>query len=122
MTPDPTDLARALWGGALLVAPRRLLADLHQAPAGTLEVGVLRVLGMRHLVQAAVLAALSDPRARWVGAVVDLLHAGSAVPLAMGRGPRSRAGRVETLAAVSFAAAELAPAIRRTEPRARPRR
>jgi hypothetical protein len=74
-------MIRIAWGVALITAPRRMLR-LGGGPAG--ERGsdwVVRILGARHLVQAAT-SALLGKRAKRFGLAADLLHAASDLCLA----------------------------------------
>jgi hypothetical protein len=87
VSPAPLTLIRAAWGAVLLAVPDLVL------PAGErrgLRV-VARVLGARHLAQAGVIAAHHTPGWRRAGAVVDALHAatalGAAVVWPSARGP-----------------------------------
>ena len=82
---DPSlTAARAGWGAALLLAPGAVLAlappEQRRSPAARAG---LRVLGVRHLGQAAAVARWPRPRVRRLGAVVDVLHAASGVGLAV---------------------------------------
>ena len=73
---------RVVAGTALLVAPGKVLGDLpHQEIKGAARI-FARILGARHLVEAAVL--MRDHSHRWVllGAGVDGLHAASMLGLA----------------------------------------
>jgi len=107
-------LARAAWGSSLLLAPRGLLrsADVPSAGAGR---QVVRVLGVRHLVQAAAQAGGSG-RHRG-GALVDLLHGLSVLALAAVDSRRRRAALADAALAAGFAVWEQAL---RAPPRARP--
>jgi hypothetical protein len=66
-------VARLVWGGLLVTAPRTVLRVLTDG-AGS-EAPVIRVLGARHVAQAAVELARPTPATLRVGAAVDLLHA-----------------------------------------------
>jgi hypothetical protein len=70
-----------LVGGALLLAPGRLLRAAGD-PAGRRIRLAARVLGVRHCGQAAALAAAGDRVAR-LGAAVDGLHGASMVALGL---------------------------------------
>lgn len=71
------------WGSLLLVRPGAVLAGAGHADAGEGDRAVARVLGARHLAQAAVQLAMPSPAVRDLGAVVDGLHAASALTLAI---------------------------------------
>ncbi|MFB9833531.1 hypothetical protein [Actinoallomurus acaciae] len=66
---------RLAWGGLLVTAPRAVLHVLSGRAATASQVPVMRVLGARHVVQAAVELARPTPRALRAGAAVDPLHA-----------------------------------------------
>lgn len=95
---------RAAWGGLLLSRPATVLRVLgvHDDTA----VGVARVLGARHVVQAAVTS-----RVGWaakLGPVVDLLHAASMLALAKASPEHRRAALTSAAGATTFAVATLA--------------
>jgi hypothetical protein len=100
-----TAVLRAGWGGALLLVPRRLLnaAGYRPAPAGA--VLVLRVLGARHLAQAAAGGVAARESFAALGAVVDTLHSGTCVGLAAGSGRWRRAALLDAAVEAGFAAA-----------------
>lgn len=98
----------AAWGLALAVTPKRVLNALDSSivPGQPLMVGA-RVLGARHIGQAAALLLRPDLAARW-GAGVDGLHATSMLALAALDPKRRRlelvsAGVSLTLGVASFA-------------------
>jgi hypothetical protein len=72
---DLLNAMRAGYGAGLLLLPRGALARLARMPLDSLDVTVARVLGVRQLVQAAVLH--RRPDLAGPGAVVDGLHAAS---------------------------------------------
>lgn len=74
------ELTRLVWGGLLLAAPDQVLRVMGGDPGSTPST-ILRVLGVRHLVQAAVLLRWPTPEAFRLGAVADGLHALTAVAL-----------------------------------------
>lgn len=78
------ELARLVWGAVLLAAPGRVLRSVGGHPDLT-PPAVLRVLGVRHLAQAAVLLRRPTPAAFRLGAVADGLHALTALALAVDR-------------------------------------
>ncbi|MDM4719295.1 hypothetical protein QTQ03_06665 [Micromonospora sp. WMMA1363] len=71
---------RLAWGTALLLMPGQLLRPV--GPVTTAAERTLRVLGARQVAQAAVTAYRPTPVVFTLGAVVDVLHAGTAVALA----------------------------------------
>jgi hypothetical protein len=111
--PNPTELVRAAWGAALLLAPRPVLRHVHGAPLTGPGVPVLRVLGARHLLQAAAVTVWPSHRVLLVAAAVDLSHCVSMVPLALYGGRYARAGAVETAVAGAWALVETRRALSR---------
>lgn len=97
---------RALYGLVELAAPDAVTAALlGRAPDHRMRV-VIRILGARHVAQAAL--TLAAPRAMHrVGGVVDLLHAGSMVGLAVLDPRRRRAAALNAVIATLFGAGEL---------------
>jgi hypothetical protein len=76
--------ARACYGGVLLLAPGPVIRLCTRHPASSRAQNVARVLGARHLVQAALTTGTPPGTARLgIGAVVDLTHAASMVGLAL---------------------------------------
>lgn len=71
----------ALWGAALLVAPdptvRRVTGGRVVPP-----VAVVRVLGVRRIVQQVLVSGTSAPLVAWLSVATDVLHAGSMVAAA----------------------------------------
>ena len=119
--PDPTELVRGAWGAALLAAPRPLVRHVHGAPVTDLSVRVLRVLGARHLLQAALVTARPSHRVLVVTAAVDLSHGVSMVPLALGGGRYARAGAIETAVAAAWTLVETLRARRSNDRDGEPR-
>jgi hypothetical protein len=79
----------AAWGLALLARPEDLLRAAGADPGLPYAVPAARVLGARHLLQAAILTARPVEVAPWAAAT-DALHAASMLPLAASsryRGP-----------------------------------
>jgi hypothetical protein len=77
-----TSLARAGYGLALLCVPGRLITAATGRPASTRARAVTRVLGVRHLAQSAVCAAIPVRGLFAAGAIADGLHAASMLALA----------------------------------------
>lgn len=76
-------VARAVWAGALLVAPERILiAAAGRVPVPAEAVAVARVLGVRHLLQAAAGALAGTSSVAGLGAAVDTVHTASCAGLA----------------------------------------
>jgi len=112
--PDLLDAVRACYGGLLLAAPRRVLSVRAPGEASPRTLGVVRVLGARHLMQAALTAgALSarEPseevppgRALLAGSGVDTAHAASMIGLALACRPLRRPALADALLASTLAA------------------
>jgi hypothetical protein len=110
---------RAAWGATLLCWPGPVLRVAAGHPGSTADRFVLRLLGARHLCQAAVTATRPTPAVLGTGSVVDLLHAASQVMLACG-GPRwRRAAALDAFGAAAFAAAGFTAAQSRRRPAGR---
>jgi hypothetical protein len=113
-TPDPARSAgaalavvRAAWGALLVCCPGPLLRAAAGHPGSGSDRMVLRLLGTRHLLQAAVTTARPSRTVLDAGGVIDLLHAASQVALACS-GPRwRRAAALDAAGAAAFAAAGL---------------
>jgi hypothetical protein len=111
---DLLDAARAGYGGLLLGAPRGMIGAYAAVPAGPRAVGVTRVLGARHLLQAALTAGVLSARvqpgevtpsaALLAGSAVDTAHAVSMIGLALARRPLRRAALADAVLEVGFAA------------------
>lgn len=97
------------WGTTLLAAPAAVLALVSDQPATTSARVVVRVLGVRNVLQAAALLRWPSPAAANTAAAVDAVHALTAVALAAGSS-RWRTASLDALAAVAFAAATAAAA------------
>lgn len=94
---------RATWGLILTVTPRQVLA-LNRAPAPDHAVAVARTLGVRQLVQAGLTIAAPNRTVAGCGAVVDALHAGTDLGLAVGSAQWRRVALADTLIAAALAA------------------
>lgn len=101
----PAEIARALWGACLVIRPRDVLALVHHAPTDPLTVAVARVLGARHLAQAAATVHRPSPELVAVGVYSDASHALSMIALAVASSSRRRAGLTDAAIALAFAAA-----------------
>jgi hypothetical protein len=95
--------ARAAWGLALIVAPGSVL-ERRRGHNDRASRTVLRVLGIRHVAQAIIIAAAPSRQVQSAGIVVDVLHATSAAAFAgIDRRQRHVAG-TETANAALWAA------------------
>jgi hypothetical protein len=105
---------RACYGGLLLAAPGRMLTLCGPGQASPRALGVVRVLGARHLLQAALTAGvlsargpadkIPPDRALLVGSAVDTAHATSMIGLALAHRPLRRAALADALMESSLAA------------------
>lgn len=97
-------VVRAGYGTALLLAPDALLRPATGRPADARARGVARVLGARHLVQAAAVGVRPTPAVVALGAEVDVAHAASMLGLAALVRSRRRTGLLDGAVAAAFAA------------------
>jgi hypothetical protein len=113
--------ARAAYGLALLCWPGQAARLAQGAPAdGRIQV-VARVLGVRHLTQAAATAARPSPEVLTLSAGTDLAHAASMLVLAVTDRLRCRAALVDAAVAAAFATAGAALARNHGDPDDQPR-
>ena len=99
------ELARGAWGAALLVAPRVVLERVHHLTVDDKSLIVARVLGARHLAQAALSGVGPSPEVLAMGVWVDCAHAATAVGLAAVDRSRARGGLTDAGIAAVWAAA-----------------
>jgi hypothetical protein len=99
-------LARAGYGAALLCAPGPIIGVVTGQPPSRRARQVARVLGVRHLAQAAITALNPGPEVVALGVVVDLLHAASMFAFAAVAPDLRRAELADALAATSLAVLE----------------
>lgn len=97
--------ARAGWGGVLLFAPAVALRLDGPGFATRRATGIARVLGARHLAQAAVTMLAPSPAVAGLGAVVDGLHAGGNLVVSAGSTHWRRAAVIDAGITAAFAAA-----------------
>ena len=102
-------LARAGYGTALLCAPGPMIGVCTGRPPSVRARRVARVLGVRHLAQAAITIWATGTEVIALGVVVDLLHAASMFAFAAVVPDLRDAELVDALAATALAVAE--PAI-----------
>ena len=99
-------LARAGYGAALLCAPGPMIGVVTGKPPSRRARQVARVLGVRHLAQAAVTVLNPGPEVVALGVVVDLLHAASMFAFAAVVPDLRDAELADALAATALAVAE----------------
>jgi hypothetical protein len=105
-------VARAGYGSALLLLPGPALRLGGGHPADRRSRNVARVLGARHLVQAAVTGGIG-PSAELLGlgAALDITHAASMAGLALADRRVRRVTLTDALIEIAFAAAGLSSAV-----------
>jgi NAD(P)-dependent dehydrogenase (short-subunit alcohol dehydrogenase family) len=96
---------RIAWGIMLVVAPRRLIAHSRRHSSQRVPVNVLRMLGLRHLLQAVTTLAVPETAVVEIGAGTDALHAMTALGLAATSRPWRRAALADGAAAGIFGVA-----------------
>ena len=99
-------LARAGYGTALLCAPGPMIGVVTGQPPSRRARQVARILGVRHLAQAAITALNPGPEVVALGVIVDLLHAASMFAFAATVPDLRRAELADALAATALAVAE----------------
>ena len=97
------ELGRAAWGAGMLFAPRLVLERVHGVDIDTKAVIVARILGARHLVQAALSGIDPSPEVLAMGVWVDTAHASTALALAAADHSRRRAGITDGIVALGWA-------------------
>jgi hypothetical protein len=97
-------LVRGGYGAILLCAPGAALGWCGARPASPRARAVTRLLGVRHLIQAAATAAAPNAVVLTIGAGVDLAHSVSMLALAAADRPLRRAGLADALIAATLAA------------------
>ncbi len=102
-------IVRAAWGTALVAAPG-MLGSAAGRGSSTRPDDVARLLGARHLLQAAVTVIRPNPRVLVVGAAVDALHSASGVALGMFDPRWRRPAFLDATLAAAFTALGLAAA------------
>ena len=101
------EIARAAWGAALLIGPRTVLEHVHRVRADSRSIAVARLLGARHVAQAALSGTRPAPAILVLGVWVDTAHAGTALVLAAADHARARAAITDAAVAAGWAAAGL---------------
>ena len=95
-------LTRACYGAILLCAPGAVIGWCSGQPASTRARTMARVLGSRHVIQAAVTAGAPNALVLRVGAQVDVAHAASMFALGAVIRPVRRAPLADGLVAFVF--------------------
>jgi len=99
---------RALAGAVLVLAPGKVLGDLPHRRIDDATRAFARILGARHLVEAAVLWRHDTHRWVLVGAAVDATHAATMLTLAAARPDARRLALTNALTASALAGAGVA--------------
>lgn len=107
------ELVRACWGAYELGQARTTASAMAGHPSDRVADRVVRVLGMRHLAQAA-LTVNADPVAHLLGGAVDVTHSASMVLLAMLSRKRRRGALASAAIALAFGIAEAVVAVSRS--------
>jgi hypothetical protein len=94
-------ILRTIWGSVLTASPGLVLSAAHE-DSTTPARAVLRLLGLRHVVQGTVLAAKPEEGLVRAGAAVDLLHATTAFGFAAVSQRWRRTALLSGVAATSF--------------------
>lgn len=97
--------ARAVWGTALLVSPEAVLRAVGEHDPDPRSRAVVRVLGARHLAQAAFSGRAPGRSTLADGAWVDVVHALTSLALAAGDRPRARLALLDALIALTWGTA-----------------
>jgi hypothetical protein len=111
-------LVRAVYGAVLFCAPGAVLKRATGHRSDRRSRVTARVLGVRHVTQAAAIAANPGPDALRIGGCVDAMHSASMFGLAVCDRSRRRAGLIDATVAATFAGVGLLLA-RRPSRRAR---
>jgi hypothetical protein len=104
MRSRPIEAVRALWGAALLFAPRVVLGRVHHVRIDGKSLVIARILGARQLAQAVLSGLDPSPEVLAMGVWVDGTHAATAVGLAVVDHARARAGITDAVVAAGWAA------------------
>ena len=111
---------RASYGAALVLVPGPVIWLATGQRPSRRACRVAQVLGIRHLIQAALTAAVPEPAALAIGGQVDAVHAASMLLLAAVSRAGRRAALTDALTEAAFAAAGLSASGVVWSPAARP--
>lgn len=98
------ELIRAGWGAVLLAAPTEVLDHIHGVQVDRKALVVTRILGARHLTQAALSGVNPGPEVLAAGVWVDVVHSATALGLAVLDRRRARGGVTDAAVAATWAA------------------
>lgn len=99
------EVVRAAWGAALLIGPGTMLKRMHRVQADSRTIAVARLLGGRHLTQAALSGIRPTPAVLALGVWADTAHASTALAFAAADRARARAAIIDAAIAFAWAAA-----------------
>ena len=105
MSPRALTAVRAGWGAVLVLCPAAVTGAVSGGPVDHRTVVAARVLGARHLLEAAVVTYRPVPVVTAVGASVDAAHALTMGALAVADPGRRRLAATTAVAAAGFAVA-----------------
>jgi hypothetical protein len=111
--PRALQLVRVAYGTALLIRPGPVIQLAAGRPPGQRVCRVARVLGARHVAQAALTAGWPAPGLFAAGAAADAVHAASMLLLAAISGPGRRVALADAAVETTFAVAGLTISARR---------
>jgi hypothetical protein len=97
------EIVRGLWGAASVLAPRRVLALTGGDPDDQPSRVVMRVLGVRQVVQAGLSGVSPSMSVLAMGLWVDVVHASSGIGLALVRPRYARPALVDAAVAAGWA-------------------
>ena len=97
--------ARVAWGVVLIAAPRWLIAHYRRETTGRVPVTVMRVLGVRQLLQGVTTVAVPARAVTELGAGTDAMHALTALGLAATARPWRHVALADTAVASAFGVA-----------------
>jgi hypothetical protein len=109
--PETLCAARACYGAALILAPHAALGGRALGAAEPGSVPLARLLGVRHLAEAALLYRRADRRLLLAGAAVDCAHGATMLALAAISPSRRRLAVAGAASAGLFAAAGVLAAL-----------
>ena len=107
-SPRVLEVVRAAFGLSELLLPNIVAEHILGHRADPRERVFIRILGARHLIQAAVLFPVTGVAGHRLGALVDAIHATTMLVVAVKDPQRKVAATVNATAAAIFAAGELA--------------
>lgn len=103
MNVRPIEIARCLWGTALLLAPHGILSRLPGVNVDRKAVVVTRILGARHIAQATLSGVDPSPEVLAAGVWVDAVHSITAVGLAAVDPHRTQGASIDAVVAAAWA-------------------